>query len=134
MANLYSVISQFTKKMVLSQSGPGGINGRYDYGHRYIFLKTFSLTFSINVSYYFLYQNKSLATKNPYNFIKNSQQMDFNRPVFAMAVLQAPFSLTHWLTDSSFSYCVSHVTCHLSGVSIFLEGLVSMDFAPSSCF
>ena len=35
--------------------------------------------------------------------------MDFKRPVFAMAVLQAPFSLTHWLTDLSFSYCVSHV-------------------------
>ena len=26
--------------------------------------------------------------------------MDFNRPVFAMAVLQAPFSLTQWMTVS----------------------------------
>ena len=118
-------VSEFTKTKVLSQSGSGEINGRYDYGQRsiicLIFLFTPSLTSFINLSYYCLYQNKSLSRKIHTTFIK--QQMDFKRPVFAMAVLQASFSLTHWLTDSSFSYCV---TWHLSGISICLEVMVFM--------
>ena len=84
------------KKNVFSQSGPGGINSKYDYGQRsmvfLIFLFTSSLTYSINLSYS-LYQNKSLNTKIRTTFIKIAQQIDFKRLVFAMAVLQAPFSL-----------------------------------------
>ena len=105
------------KTNVFSQSGPGGINNRYDYGQRSIvffifFLFTPSLTSSINLSYS-LYQNKSLTTKIPHKFHRNCTKKNFRRTVFAMAVLQAPFWLPHWLTNSSFSYCVSYVTCHL---------------------
>ena len=127
-------ISDFTKTKVLSQSGPEGINGRYDYGQRSIIfffshlplssplLLTYLIILCIKTNYYI----QKIRT----TFIKEiARQIDFKRPVFAMTVLQASFSLTHWLTDSSFSYGVSHVTCYLSGVSIFLEGLVSMELA-----
>ena len=115
------------------------MNSMYDFGKRSIIYLNFSftpsLTSSINLSYYSLYKNKSLSTKNLHKFYKNiAQQIEFKRLVFAMAVLQAPFSLTQWLTDSSFSYCVSHVKFHLSRVSIYLDGLISMELAPSSCF
>ena len=124
-------VSEFTKTKILSQSGPGEINGRYDYGKRSIIIFFYSFTSSITLSYYSLCQNKSLSTKICTIFIKNfKQKKDFKRPIFAMAFLQTPFSLT----DSSFSYCVSHITCHFSGVSIFLEGLVSLELAPFCCF
>ena len=97
--NLYSKISEFTKTKVFSQSGPGGMNSMYDFGKRSIIYLNFSftpsLTSSINLSYYSLYKNKSLSTKNLHKFYKNiAQQIEFKRLVFAMAVLQAPFSLT----------------------------------------
>ena len=126
-------VSEFTKIKVLCQSGPGKINDRYDYGRRsiicLIFSFTPSITFSINLSYYSLYQKKSLTTKNLHNFHKKMHIKWILRDPF-LPVLQAP----HKFTDYSFSYCVSHVTCHLSGVSIFLEGLVSMQLSPSFSF
>ena len=91
-------MSELTKTNVFSQSGPEGINSKYDYGQRFIdcliFLFIPSHTSYIILSYS-LYQNKSITKKNPHNFHKNCTKMDFRRPVFAMAVLQAPFTLPH---------------------------------------
>ena len=128
---------KISKTKVLSQSGPEGINGSYDYGQRSIvclfFLFSPSLTSSINLFYNSLYPNKSLTTKKTRTtFIRIALKISFKRPVFAMAVLQAPFvmnSLIDWLIlfilcviyqVSSFYWkvwyrwtCqVSHVMCH----------------------
>ena len=96
-----SVLPQFQslqKKIVLSQSGSGGTNGRYEYGQRSIVSLIFFIYPFPHLFYqlilFFLYQNKSLTTKSPYNLLKSCTTNGFNRRAFAMAVLQAPFSLT----------------------------------------
>ena len=113
--------------LVFSKSGPGGINSRYDYSQRStVKKKYFSRLHSPLVLPYpiiIIFLNQLIITKILTTFIKIAQEMDFNRPGFAMAVLQTPFWLTHWLTDSSFSYCVSHVICPLSGVTAFFWSL-----------
>ena len=122
--NLYSQNFRVYKdKGALSQSGPGEINGRYDYGQRFIILLFFfsfnpSPTSFINLSYYSLYQKNHYLQKKILTTFKKKipQQMDFKRQVFAMSVSKAPFSFTYWLTNSLFSNCVSYVTCHLSFV------------------
>ena len=67
----------------------------------------------------FLFKKISQLQKIPIVFIKIAQQTDFIRPGLAMAVLQIALSLTQCLTDSSFSYCVSHVTPQSSSVKAF---------------
>ena len=112
--------------MVLRQLGPGETSGRYDYGQRHIVCLIFylSLPSPFLSTYPIIYCIKKITNykKSLAPFIKVAKQMDFTRPVFAIAVLQEPFSLlTDWLSHTF--HIVSYFTCHLSGVSIFLEGL-----------
>ena len=48
-------------------------------------------------------------------FIKKiAQQMNFRRPVFAMAALQEPFLLTHWISYFPIVCHMSHDICPVS--------------------
>ena len=119
-------VLDFTKTKVLSQSGPGEINGRYDYGQRSIIcliffhlplplplLLTYPIILCIKTNHYL----QKIRT----SFIKNCTTNGFYETCFCNGCFTSTFLINSLM---------SHVTCHLSGVCIFFKGPVSMELAP----